>query len=95
MQGFPLLLWAILGLSIISMTSSIVFNRVFASFGENIGSHVRLRILQHLRGVPDLEVFEDDQESRKPIKENTLLLNIGNTTATREMIPPKELRTLI
>jgi hypothetical protein len=92
--------WAILEESDIKYLS---FKDVYVEFGQNIGRHVRRRILNHLLSVrsskihvvTNAEVFLNSlSNTENNVTENSLILAFGNSSFSLMNIPQKDLMTL-
>lgn len=86
---------------LVAVTKKAVFYRVYVEFGQNIGNHVRNRILLHLQSVDDLlvrDVTLDTAEERVLLIEEDvdqyLILALGNSTTSLELITPSEIAQL-
>lgn len=86
---------------LVAVTKKAIFYRVYVEFGQNIGNHVRKRILRHLHSVDDLlvrDVTLSTAEERTIMIEQDfdqyLILALGNSTTSLELIPFHEVTAL-
>ena len=86
---------------LLAVTKKAIFHRVYVEFGQNIGNHVRKRILRHLHSVDDLLVSDitlSTAEERIVMIgqdfDQYLILALGNSTTSLELIPLYEVASL-
>ena len=91
------ILQTLLLLTTFSCSQHIQFSKIFIESGRNIGNRVRKEVIQYFSNVQALEVVEIDSITQlKPHQRNgdSLVLSLGNASASLELIPEGELKSL-